>query len=98
MGRYIQVDINAPSCPKCGSTSRTKYHRTQELRNVRVSGVFYPKVIFRRTSCKRCKQNRVERVLYQEDNSAGRTEELDLEPEEQVSSDSCTHNKTSNQK
>ncbi len=86
MGRYVQVDVPASACPKCGSTSRTKYHRTRELRNVKIGSTFYPKVVFRRTSCVDCGQNRVERVLYAKSNSAGRTPAVDLDSQDGVPS------------
>lgn len=86
MGRYVQVDVPPPACPKCGSTSRTKYHRTRELRNVKIGSQFYPKVVFRRTSCIDCGQNRVERVLYTKSSSAGRTRKVDLDRQDRVPS------------
>lgn len=86
MGRYVQVDVTAPSCPKCGSTSRTKYHRTKKLTNVKIGSTFYPEVVFRRTSCVQCGQNRVERVLYAKSSSAGRTPKVDLDRQDRVPS------------
>ena len=47
---YIQIDVEAVVCPKCGSDERTKYHNTVELSDVIVRGVCYGKIQLRRTS------------------------------------------------
>jgi uncharacterized protein (UPF0212 family) len=74
--KYVQVDINHPGCPKCGSQKREKYHNTRELLNVTIRGVNYARLVIRRTRCKECGQCRDERTLYQE-KSAERGGEVD---------------------
>jgi len=99
MSNYVQIDVEVPTCPKCGSGSRTKYHHVRELKAVVIRGQYYEKISLRRTACLECGQNRVERVLIPpQDSSAQRTLTLDSDTTSQVNSAACTPKKTSKRK
>ena len=91
---YTIIDVSEPKCPKCGSDRRQKYHTVRTLLNIRIRGVHYGQVKFRRTQCLDCGQCRVERVLYQE-TTAGREENVALPDGESLDSPECTHAKNS---
>ncbi len=96
---YIQMDILAVVCPKCGSEERTKYHNTRELSDVIIRGKSYGKIQIRRTSCKKCGQHRIERFFYEpENNSARRRSANRKEDNSGLDITACTQRKKSERK
>lgn len=57
-----EVDVEVSSCPNCGSTERTGYHSTKcrELSGVH-NGRPYKTVVWKRTKCRGCGKNRIDR-------------------------------------
>jgi RNase P subunit RPR2 len=62
------VDAVRTRCIKCGSTQRTKYSQRRELNTSGVlpDGTEFDKVIWRRTTCKKCGQVRDDREYLKE--------------------------------
>jgi hypothetical protein len=62
----VVVDAPASRCPKpnCGSTRRTEYHHTtrQNDPGQAPDGTIYQAVIWRRTTCLDCGQNRADKT------------------------------------
>jgi len=59
------VTVTPSVCPKCGSTNRTKYVnvKTTHYRGVTPDGREYNRVVRKRTTCKDCGQQRIDRYL-----------------------------------
>lgn len=57
------VEVYKSQCPKCGSTERTEYNNTRAPLVVGglKDGRRYTSIIWRRTTCKSCKQARIDK-------------------------------------
>lgn len=60
-----EVDVEVSSCPRCQSTSRIGYHSTKarKITGTTKTGKPYKLVVWKRTQCRNCGQNRVD-VFY----------------------------------
>jgi hypothetical protein len=65
--KNVSEVVDEPTrCPKCQSSSRSKYHstRTQEISGLR-KGVPYNRITYRYCACLSCGQSRVEKSFDQ---------------------------------
>jgi hypothetical protein len=58
-----EVDVELSRCPRCGSTSRTGYHSTKcrAITGTLPDGRPYKLVVWKRTQCRDCGLNRIDR-------------------------------------
>lgn len=87
--KYDQVDAHATRCVACGSTRRTKYHRsyTKYLPHDR-DGKPVTHIIYRHCQCGDCGQARIDRV-YENQPEWPQDEYRDLPDEEDSGSDAA---------
>lgn len=60
-----QAEAVATQCPKCGSSSREPYYATitKAIAGVLADGRKYTHVVWRRTRCRDCSQQRVDKTF-----------------------------------